>query len=652
MKKVLLMSLSACISFAAIAQNSNVIFKETLRKTSYVCKEAPSSYAPVTTVKTVKPQSQNKSAVTVIDIGSSTNALTSAGGPKGNTDYNPAINTITFIHRSVLDTALVEDPTSGYYRYDVSKDGGNTWQIQQGPIYMDSTGAGNVVRGRYPQGVIINPTGNTSPDSAFLTFWGTATTSTADWIAYLTGTEQLGGPMTQSQQVIPFVSPFIGTVTSGLTVTQNNVVWNIDGAQSSTTLDPPPNYTGTQYIYKGLWNPVTKTVDYTRTDFPFATSVKADGGNFYIGSGIHFSADGQTGYITIISNNQDIALTDSANLLTIFKTTDGGATWDAGKTLMLDTVDAILNLGTNLYELGFEQDGVVDMNGNLHVIAAILPSNASAETIGIPGSGQWGMFDIFTTDGGVTYRVKLLATPETYRGEYQGASPVPIDNRGQVSATWALDKLLFTWADTDTSIFGPGDANLNPNLHCVGYNVTTGMWTSEQDLTSGTPADAEVHLFNAAPYVIGTTGTYEIPVTYTTFQNPSAPNPDNQVLHKYLKGATIDDSQFTQTDAGLPLGVFLAGINEPQSIVSGSMNIYPNPGKGVTALEFNLRKNATDVKVEITNAIGQVVYSNVLGTVAAGTQKISLNTSEFGSGIYFCTLRVNGETVSKKIAVE
>jgi len=651
MKKVLLMSLSACFSFAAIAQQQNFVFKETLRKTSYVCKDGVSTYAPVKQVKAVPPQNQNKSAVTVIDIGSSTNALTSAGGPKGNTDYNPAINTITFIHRSVLDTALAEDPTSGYYRYDVSKDGGTTWEVQQGPIYMDSTGAGNVVRGRYPQAVIINPTGNTVPDSAYLTFFGTATTTTSDWIAYLTGTEQLGGPMTQTQNVEPFVSPFIGTVTSGLVVTQNNVVWNIDGSQSSTSLDPPPTYTGTQYIYKGIWNATTKTVDYTRTDFPFATSVKDDGGNFYIGSGIHFSADGQTGYISIIANNQDLFATDSANLLTIFKTTDGGTTWDAGKTLMLDTIDAFLNLGTTLYEVGFEQDGMVDMNGNLHLITAILPSNNSAETIGIPGSGQWGMFDIFTTDGGTTWRAKMLATPMTYRGEYQGASPVPIDNRGQVSVTWALDKLAFTWADTDTNIF-PGVGNVNPNVHCVGYDVNTGNWTPEADLTTGSAAADEVNLFNAAPYVIGTTGSYEIPVTYTTFQNPSAPNPDNQVLHKYLKGATIDDSQFTLTDAGLPLGVFLSGINVPQSIVSGSVNIYPNPGKGVTSMEFNLRTNANDVKVEITNAIGQVVYSNVLGSLSSGAHKLSLNTSEYGSGIYFCTLRVNGETISQKIAVE
>jgi len=653
MKKLLLTGMTACFCFAAVAQKNQIIFKETLRKEAAVSNE-PVSTTPVSVKKKVVPvNNQNKSSViSVIDIGQSANALTSTAGPKGNTDYNPATNLVTFIHRSIADTTVPNgDPTNGYYRYDVSKDGGATWDSQQGPIYADPTGVTNDIRGRYPQAVIINPPGNTVADSAYLHFFGVATTATPDWTANLRGTRQISG-LIQSQEVEYFVAPFIGSVTNGLITTQNNIVWNIDGSWSSTALASTA-YTGTQYIYKGTWNSVTNSVDYTRTDLAFPTGVTNDGDQFYIGSGIHFGADGTTGYLTIIANNQDFVATDSANLLTIYKTTDGGATWGTGTTLKLDTIDAFFNLGTNLYETGFEQDGKVDANGNLHLIVQILPSNGAAQSIGIPASEQWGMFDIFTTDGGGTWKANMLGTPLTYRGTYgpSSATPMPVDNRGQVSTTWALDKFIFTWGDTDTNVFG-GDENLQPNIFAVGYDITTGMWTPEMDLTVATAAEHEVHLFNAAPYVIGTSGTYEIPITYTAFDNPSSPDPGALVHHKYLKGATIDDSQFTVPDASLPLGVFTVGIEEPQAVVTNSMNIFPNPGKGATSIEFTLKKTVSDVKVEITNTLGQVVYSNSFGTIGAGFQKVAVNTSELGSGIYFCSLIINGEMVTKKLAVE
>ncbi len=68
------------------------------------------------------------------------------------------INSISFIHRMLLT------PGTGYLAYDVSMDGGLSWSINNqvyDPTLLDA------FNGRYPQGVLYNPAGNTNPENAY-----------------------------------------------------------------------------------------------------------------------------------------------------------------------------------------------------------------------------------------------------------------------------------------------------------------------------------------------------------------------------------------------------------------------------------------------------------------------------------------------------
>jgi hypothetical protein len=78
---------------------------------------------------------------------------------------------------------------------------------------------------------------------------------------------------------------------------------------------------------------------------------------------------------------------------------------------------------------------------------------------------------------------------------------------------------------------------------------------------------------------------------------------------------------------------------------------YPNPVKGATSFHVNLEKVA-NVIVEVTNMMGQKIMSMDKGLVNAGLQTYSIDGSQLTSGVYFYTVKINGESYTRKMIVE
>ncbi len=68
---------------------------------------------------------------------------------------------------------------------------------------------------------------------------------------------------------------------------------------------------------------------------------------------------------------------------------------------------------------------------------------------------------------------------------------------------------------------------------------------------------------------------------------------------------------------------------------------YPNPFNPSTRISFALPVDAK-VKVNIYNAIGEVVSSFNAADYAAGTYSVDFNASNLSSGIYFYSIEANG----------
>lgn len=75
---------------------------------------------------------------------------------------------------------------------------------------------------------------------------------------------------------------------------------------------------------------------------------------------------------------------------------------------------------------------------------------------------------------------------------------------------------------------------------------------------------------------------------------------------------------------------------------------FPNPASSEVHVRFAL-KSATDVKINLTNAVGQVVKSESLKNSKQGD--VTFNTSDLVNGVYFYTVEANGQRTTNKITI-
>jgi Secretion system C-terminal sorting domain/CARDB len=83
---------------------------------------------------------------------------------------------------------------------------------------------------------------------------------------------------------------------------------------------------------------------------------------------------------------------------------------------------------------------------------------------------------------------------------------------------------------------------------------------------------------------------------------------------------------------------------------AGSMDVYPNPASHSATVALNL-VNGGDVKMEIYNALGQVVYSMPAQYRNAGTSRTDVDLSNFANGNYFVRVYIGDEILNKTLSV-
>jgi len=77
---------------------------------------------------------------------------------------------------------------------------------------------------------------------------------------------------------------------------------------------------------------------------------------------------------------------------------------------------------------------------------------------------------------------------------------------------------------------------------------------------------------------------------------------------------------------------------------------YPNPFNPNTTIEYELAKTSP-IRISISNQLGQRVAILVNGINSAGSHRITWNSSRVPSGIYYCTLEIGSERITRKLVV-
>ena len=652
MKKLLICGLALTFSMAALAQAPNqgkTVKGLTLQQKGHVVngetKTTPSTAPAVAGLrKGFNPPSTQ--AVNVIAIGQSANAFGSAFGAKTALFAHPTVNSVTMVYRSA--PAVTGDISSGCLRFGSSTDGGATWGSNLGPLYTSNgANAAPLANARYPQAIIFNPTGNTVAANASVSYFaptlaGFGPGANSAWGGLAHGSTIITGGTATATEDLDANNGYLIPDGGALNLNDNSF-WISNGYFDVVSGD----YADTLLLAKGVWAAGDYSFTYQKIAAPIAPDL--DGTRTLISTSIAWGSGG-VGYVAMLAHDDYTTVLDSNAAPIVFKTSDNGATWTKVASLDMSSFDALFQFGVP-YTTAFELDMTVDNNNNAHLIFGVGALGASAYSMNT-GAGSWGLFDVSTSNGGISWNAQLLATPQTFRGEFADAgNTLQEDSRPQIARTADGTKLFFTWFDTDTTLFFTTD-NLFPDVHTIALNTVTGLWTPETNLTAGSSADGICIFGNVSPFSLdgATAGCYKIPVSILAL---TGGGPSSQSDHSYLDGLEICDAAFTVAGTTTPIDNFvITGINENNGPVSFDLGQnFPNPFNGSTQFNLNLVKSS-DVTVEVYNVLGKLVKSATYENLQAGVNTIAINASDLSAGLYSYRVVVGSEMATRTMIVK
>lgn len=652
MKTTLLLTAALALSFSVMAQKSPVKVKANVPSASMQINnidEVNLSVTP-TQLNFTRPEVRGTEDISIITLGTSFNTYGLYNGGRTAVWADPNINSVAFFHR------MAATPGSGYVAVDYSVDGGDTWTVDQ---QIFNPNAGGTAAARYPQGVIYNPQGNTNSANAYMSgLWPTLDGSNAgagSWGGYGVATVKLDGTGL-SQAGWPSEPPIRQNVPDAMTI--NPVTGDVFVVEPALIEGLTPNYTDTIVITRGVFNATLGTYEYEQDAFWAPMHHIADTAS-YADTRIAFAPDGQIGYISILGDNEgDEFATGYSYYPILYKTTDGGLTWDEDPIVVplggpegLDGIVYGLLTDEQIaevfveplpardeigYTTAFTHDFAVDAFGNpvISVVIGIYPGT----TYSIGSSTRlFASYNIFSTDQGQTWQAQKLGDNLiTFRGTWgTGDDAVSEDNRSQVTTTFDGTKMFFSWLDTD---FEGLEDNNQPDIFCVGWDVASNMYTEVVNVTYFSDAWLAAFMGTASYYAFEpAAGSYEIPFVYQDM-NPN--DPTAPVTYKYIKDFIFTDADFTISDA--------------QNIITEAASVsqnFPNPFTGTSEVKIKLEK-ASIVGLDVFNMVGQKVYQLPVANFNAGDHKLTIDAKNLKAGIYTYSVIVNDSRINRKMIVK
>lgn len=643
MKKFLLFILAMIVVSISFGQ------KKMEKKFGYIPRLADDQYAPV--IQDIPTPVLNTKAVNEdvnrVYVGKSVNQRPFRREEARLVSYNADLDIISVA--LVLDPATYDEASAaGIVAHIYSTDHGATWSD---PVVVND----NIADGPnyYISGSIFNPSGNTDVSGMYGVYQGTINPTSGIWDYKAYGSNNFGGDNLTNET-------FNG-------VNEEDGYWNIFGLsqidQEMRCMNMKPE--GPWGTYTAIsFEPILGEYNGAGFDWDLQDYVDVDliddvdnEGAYWQGrwqgydasTEVAWSADGQIGYMWVLGISGEEF---SGVQPQVYYSDDAGDTWsfvfldfqdDAMQALLEPFV--IESNGGMMIPAFFESDGVVNSNGDLELFGAVGAHSADIFTYPDSIGWQWsypgdianftispdGLQDIIRVDSFLTDNVV-----DATEGNYCGGG---WQHRIHAARNADGSQVFVSWIET---LADGAEFNTNPDL--FGWSKCAYMPENIFGpfcFTEGTLYEAFYYFNSSANLVYDNGNGYTLPTIQSVTPAEFATNTNavtDPITINYVTGIEFP-----------PLCTI--GYSELEG--QGNLNVaqnQPNPFTGTTTIEISSSTVANAI-IEVSNIMGQTVYSINAGTVS-GSKKVELNASDLQSGVYFYTVTVGNESITKKMIVE
>jgi hypothetical protein len=90
------------------------------------------------------------------------------------------------------------------------------------------------------------------------------------------------------------------------------------------------------------------------------------------------------------------------------------------------------------------------------------------------------------------------------------------------------------------------------------------------------------------------------------------------------------------------------GVTENK--IENEILVFPNPADALLNVSYSLMSNE-NIFIELTNSIGQIIYSYAVKDAALGKHNLQINTSEFPVGLYILSARTGEQKYFQRVAL-
>lgn len=630
MKKLFLFFAASALVVSAVAQKpaiSKIPVKMKPALKRVVDKhESSTPFAPKTFVSNTK-------AVSAVLVGTSSNSYGMFQPRAHQIAYNEQFDLLSYAHRGGPSNGSGSEIFNNF-----SSDLGATWDTIN-KVYDDVP---STFMGRFPNGLFFNPTGNTDINNVYsMTAGPIVDLATSNWLGtYFTW--QKHSAAHAKQYVFPY-----------------STVDRVDDRSFQICQDGKFYITGENhendgtYLTKHHFTILSGTLDYANDTVINFTSTQIDPPLYVpvndttrgIGSyrsELAFNKSGTVGYFVLIGVRNDIAnpLSQSYRPI-IYKTTDAGANWTIQPDYNFSGISTYLLKGTvtdtTVISAWFNEvaDAAVDANDNLHILSYV----SGAYTLHPDSLGySWGyetlegvLYDTYMTSGG-NWNATMI--DGVYTKDVEASSPeFDYNARPKIALSDDGTKIFYAWQDSDPDQV---TENVLPDLLITGRNITDTIVHTITNLTDGTSLEKTATYTTVAPQVkVVGTGDAELCYPHAIVTTIGSVDTD-PVSYYYLKDAVFS--------------ILPVSVNNIDKNLANVSKVYPNPTNGLTNIDVTLEKS-TNVSINIVNMMGQEVYAENFGQKTIGKNKLTFNTSDLTSGIYFVTVKAGNSTSTSKMIV-